>query len=259
MKSTLRDKYLRNITISEKTLTGLNSKLIDIIDITNQQETDTNKKIFLTYIIRFDEKGRSLFSFQEALKCYKDAKRIERFIFAIDCVQSYHNKMFGKSIAIHFDAFDQNNCKIVIQGDDSNWVDNTYSALMDVLEKTKNYNFIIRNSITPFLVQVGGVIVGILLSIRGAQWLEPRLKIQYALPFAFVIVFLLFSNFWTYLYTALLRCVDRLWPNATFKEKQNNLMIVFQWAMNIILGAIFLAGITSVGSFILNACGALFK
>ena len=43
------------------------------------------------------------------------------------------------------------------------------------------------------MIQIGGVFLGVLLSIRAGQWLEPKLKIQYALPFAFVIAFLLFS------------------------------------------------------------------
>lgn len=259
MKTTLRDNYLKNIKISKKDLQAINSKLNSIIVDANRKESNENKKMFFTYVIRFDEKGRSLFNFQEALKYYEDAKRIERFNFNIDCLQSYRNKMFGKSISIHFDNLNANNCRMVVQGDDSDWVDNTYSSLMDILLKAKNYNIIIRNPVTPFLVQVGGVVVGVLLSIKGAQWLEPKLNIQYSLPFAFVIIFLLFSNVWAYLYDVLLRCIDRLWPNVTFKEKQNNFIRVFHWAMNIVLGFVFLVGVKNVALFILNAVGSLFK
>jgi hypothetical protein len=259
MKTTLRDEYFRNITVSEKMLVELNGKLFEIIDKNNASETDANRKLWLTYIIRFDKKGKSVLTYSEAISCYKDARILERFIFAIDCVQSYRDKMFGKSINIGFDVRDVNNCRLVVQGDDSSWVDSTYSALIDIIKKYKNFNFIVRNPFMPFSVQIGGVIVGVLLSIKGAQWLEPKLKIQYALPFAFIIVFLLFSNIWTYLYNALLRCVDKVWPNIIFKEKQNNFTVVVYWAMNTLLSAIFLIGVTSVGLFIFNTCGSLFK
>ncbi|OQX87530.1 MAG: hypothetical protein B6D55_02940 [Candidatus Omnitrophica bacterium 4484_70.2] len=259
MKTTLRDEYLKNITVSENMLLELNNKIVEIINKINKTETDDQRKLWLTYIIRFDKKGKSVFTYDEAISCYKNAKIIERFIFSVDCWHSFQNKMFGKSVNIGFDILDINNCRLVVQGDDGLWVDSTYSALVDIIKKSKNLNFIAQNSFTPFLVQIAGVIIGVLLSIKGAQWLEPRLKIQYALPFAFIIVFLLFSNIWTYLYPALLRCINKLWPNITFKEKQNNLTIVIRWAMNILLGAIFLAGVKSIGSSLLNICGSLFK
>ena len=167
--------------------------------------------------------------------------------------------MLGKSIAINFDMLDQNNCKVIVQGDDDNWVDSSYSSLIGILGKLKNYHVVVRNSITPFIVQVGGVILGVLLSIKGAQWLEPKLDIEYALPFSFVIVFLLFSNVWTYFYNILLRFLGHLWPNVSCKEKQSNMKTIFQWGMNIVLATIFLAGITAIGLFILNTCSSLFK
>ena len=130
---------------------------------------------------------------------------------------------------------------------------------MDIIKKYKNFNIIFRSFATPFLVQMAGVFLGVLLSIKGAQWLEPRLKIQYALPFAFVIVFLLFSNIWAYLYAVLLRGIDKIWPNVIFKEKQNIFMIIYKWMINIILGFIFLAGVKSIFSFLMGAWKSVFR
>lgn len=259
MKSTLRDESLRNLTVSESRLREINNKLWSIIDEENNKQSEDNKKLWISYIIRFDKKGRSLLNFEEAIACYKNARNIERFIFSVVCLQSFRDRLFGKSIDINFDKLDINNCRLAVQGDDASWVDSTYSSTMDIIKKCKNLNIIFRSFATPFLVQIAGVFFGILLSIRGAQWLEPRLKIQYALPFAFVIVFLLFSNIWTYLYAVLLRGIDRIWSNIVFKEKQNIFMIVRNWMINIILGFIFLAGVKSVFSFLATSWNGIFQ
>lgn len=259
MKTTLRDSFLKNIDISEGALEKINDKLIEIINAANEKETQDNKKMFPTYILRFDGKGSSFFAFDEALDKYKNANKFERFVFAVDCLQSFQNKMFGKSIAVHLDGYDQNNCKLIVQGDEPGWVDNAFTSLEDVIKKFKNYNFIVRNQMSSFMIQVAGVVIGVLLSIRGAQFLAPKLNIQYALPFAFIIVFLIFSNSWTYLYSILLRCLGRLWPNVTFKEKQSNFRIIVRWCLNVILGFVFLAGVKTIGVWLFNICISLFK
>jgi len=76
MKSTLRDESLRNLTISEAALKEIDNKLRTIINEENNKQSEENKKLWLTYIIRFDKKGRSLLSFEEAINCYKNARNI---------------------------------------------------------------------------------------------------------------------------------------------------------------------------------------
>jgi len=44
--------------------------------------------------------------------------------------------------------------------------------------------------------------------------------IENALAFTFVIALLLFSNVWAILYESLLRLVNNLWPNISFKERK---------------------------------------
>ena len=259
MISTLRDENLRNITVSEIALKEIDDKLRVTVLEANNATSDENKKLWISYIIRFDKKGRSFLNFENAMECYKTARNIERFIFTVECYQSFQNRLFGKSVDIRFDGYDINYCRLAVQGDDTNWVDNLYPSLIDIIKKYKNYHFIIRTSTTPFLVQIVGVLLGILLSIKGAHWLSPRLKTEYAIPFSFVIVFLLFSNIWTYLYAALLRGIDKVWPNIIFKEKQNILLIILKWMMNIMLGFIFLAGVKSLFSFFVNVWNSIFQ
>jgi hypothetical protein len=258
MKSTLRDENLRNLSISEKMLNEINFLLLNIINTENNLQTDQNGKLWINYIIRYDKKGRSLLEFKEATDCYKNARKIERFLFSVQCLQSYRDKMFGKSIEIRFDAIDTNNSRLIVQGDDNAWVESTYASLAEIIKKYKNFNGIIRSFATPFLIQILGVFIGVLLSIKGAQLLAPKLQIEYPFPFAFLFVFLLFSNIWTYLYAGIIQGINFLWPNIIFKEKTRAFMVI-KWIINVILSAIFLAGVKSVFSFMYSVLSGILK
>ena len=78
----LRDVYVKNVTFDEDALevmsdfflersAGINSQLLD-------NGKDDKRQVFLTYIIRFDNKGYRLFQIDDVIKYYRQAKVVER-------------------------------------------------------------------------------------------------------------------------------------------------------------------------------------
>ncbi len=227
MSQYLRDQFLKNLSLSEEALTKINNEILELAEQVNRNldanSTDENvrKKILISsYVIRFDNKGFRLFSFDTVIKHFRDARRVERFIFILESVESIRsNKIFGKSLELWFDARETTNCKLIVQDDDVNWVGAVFCKLNERLDKYKNYNFVIQNRWVPFAVQLLGVMTGFIFSLWIAIKISPKLAIDNSLAFSFVIAFLLFSNIWTLLYEGILRCLKYFWPNISFKEQ----------------------------------------
>jgi len=225
MSQFLRDEYLRNLTVNEDALRKINDDIEEITQQENQslgkqfQGQDlTNRLLIRSYIIRFDGKGFRLFDFEKAIKYFQDAKKVERFIFVVDSISSI-NRIQGKSIELRLDALDINKCTIVVQDDNSTWVDATFCKIRERLSRYKNNNHLVRNRIIPFLIQLFGVMVGFILSLWIAIKISPKLAIDNSLAFSFVIAFLLFSNIWTVIFELAIRFLHYFWPNISFKFK----------------------------------------
>lgn len=251
MSQYLRDERLRNLSFSEEALTKINEEVLEIamqinkdLDIKSNDEVVRKKIIIPSYIIRFDNKGFRLYDFGKIIKHFREAHRIERFIFSLESIESIRtSKMSGKSIELRLDANDSTNCFIVVQDDDSYWVDSVFCKLKECLSEYKNMNFLIQNRAVPFCIQLCGVIFGFLVSLWVATKIAPKLAIDNALAFAFVIIFLLFSNVWTWLYEGILRCFNYFWPNIQFKERGG-----IHWLVKAIISSAFVGGFF----FILN-------
>lgn len=225
MSSFLRDESLQNLAISEDALRKINEDILDVVVRVNDQlkekyEGDELKRRFLfrSYIIRFDGKGFRLFEFEKAIRYFQDAHKVERFLFVVESIESL-SRTQGKSVELRFDALDLNNCTLVVQDDDGNWVDSVFCKLKERLTRYKNANRIVRNRWVPFLIQLIGVIVGFLLSLWVAIKFSPLLSIDNAAAFCFIIAFLLFSNIWTVVFDSIIKLLDYFWPNISFKAK----------------------------------------
>jgi hypothetical protein len=178
------------------------------------------KLLVPTYIIRFDNKGFRLHDFESVMKYFQEAHKIERIIFMLASVESIQaNNIIGKSIELKFDANDINNCQLVVQDDDENWVDATYCKLKEVLDKCGNYHYLVRNRWVSLAVQILGVISGFFVSLWTAVKLSPKLSIENSLALTFIIALLLFSNIWAIIFEGAMRARDYLWPNIAFKDR----------------------------------------
>lgn len=239
MSQYLRDESLRNIDLDEESIRKINESILEIAKQTNAtiQKDQTDKLLICSYVIRFDNKGFRLYDLETIMKYFQDARYIERFIFLLESAESIRTyRLSGNSVELKFDGKDINNCSLVVQSDDNNWVDATFWKLKERLSRYKNKNFIIRNKWTPIFIQLLGVTVGFLVSLWVAVKLSPRLQIENSLAFAFVITFLLFSNIWTFLYAGIGRIIDYFWPNISFKKIKG-----IHWLLRALLSTMFVS------------------
>jgi ABC-type sugar transport system permease subunit len=236
MSQFLRDEVLKNLSITEDVLRRINEDFLEIVAQADKNNQEKNLK--LSYVIRFDNKGFRLFDFNSVMKYFQEAHRVERFIFMLESKESIASyKMQGKSIELNFYSKEPNNCSLVVQDDNSDWVDAVFWKIKERLNQYKNSNFIVRNRLVPFIVQLIGVVTGFIVSLLIAIKLSPKLAIENALAFSFVIAFLIFSNCWVFIYDAILKTLNYFWPNISFKEGKS-----IHWLAKALISTAFVGG-----------------
>jgi len=166
MAQFLRDAHLSNIKVTEDTISQLTEIFANraeiLFDAASTQGND-DKKPLLTFIIRFDGKGYRLFSLEDLIRHFRRAKVIERVIIIIETLESLRsNRSIGEHLEVLFDKLDGNNCYLSVTSDDSDWVDSSYSAVQELLEKYKTKNGWARSGWTTLMIQLLAVIVVLL-------------------------------------------------------------------------------------------------
>lgn len=224
MAKYLRDEFLKNITITEQTLTLIDEFLSEREETTNTElEADcaeANKKLLMTYIIRFDNRGYKLNDFSEVEKYYSQASNVERIIFLLDSAESERtNKMYGSSFEVRLDSNDTNNTYIQVASDDGDAVNSIFCGLKEILNKCHNKNGYVRNTWSNLLVQLFGVAVNFVISLIAAVEISPHIKIDNAFIIVFLFVFLIFSNAWGFINQQILRFLNYSFPNVRFSRK----------------------------------------
>jgi hypothetical protein len=246
----LRDVYIINVTFDEDSLevmsaffsertAGINSQLPD-------NGKDDKRQVFLTYIIRFDNKGYRLFEIGDVLKHYRQAKVVERIIFTIESGDSIStNRILGTHMELRLDARDNNNCFLGVSSEDSDWVDSAFHGAMDIIGKNTNKNGLIRNNWTQFLVQIVGVVAGFIISLWAGIKIAPHLAFENAFVVSFLFAFLVYSNIWTYLSQRIMSVINYCFPNLRFHRRGKDKV---HWILQALIG-----GLTVVLSiFVLN-------
>lgn len=251
MSKFLRDEFLTNITISEQLLIEIKKEIVKIAEKENKNKVNEmkEKNLFITYTIRFDNQGFRMYGFEEAIEYYKKACIVERFLFNLNSGKSLStNGLFGKSISLWFDSKEPINCQLVVQDDDKDWTDSIFIKIKEILKKYKNKNHVFRNKWIPFILQLLGIMVVFLTSYWVSVQIAPKLTIENALAFIFLISLILFSNVWSFVFNFIIKYIYDLYPNLSFKEKERfngikrffNLvcvsllvLIIFQLAINI--------------------------
>ena len=239
MSNFLRDQLIENLTIHEDSLRDISSVFLtrgatDKANI-NEQDKDGNYLAFLTYIIRFDSKGYRVFSLDELLEYFNKAKNVERILFTLEDTESLRtNRVTGTFLELRLDAKDQNSCFLTSTSDDKDWVDSSISAVNESLLKYKNKNGWFRTNWTQFAVQIFGVLVGFILSIWGAINVSPKLSVENSFLIIFILLFLIFSNIWTFVYQKILIYIGLVFPNIKFVRENK---YALHWLQQVFIGS----------------------
>jgi len=109
MGNFLRDEYIRNVTFDEDALQIISEYFIERASHLNRghQTSEEKDHAFVTYIIRFDNKGYRFTSFGDVRKFYVQAKEVERVILSLKSIESLRsNRLFGTYMELRLDARD---------------------------------------------------------------------------------------------------------------------------------------------------------
>ncbi len=239
----LRDEAIKTVTVSEDTLRGISDEFLMRAQKINSSLSDEQKAQgqlqFVSYVIRFDNKGYRFYTIDELLKFYKSASKVERVVICMESQQSRNTgREFGCHSELRFDSKDYNNCWLSVSSEDQDWVESTYSAYRDVIATIENKNGLVRTSWTTLVVQIGGVIFGFLASLVVAEKVSPHLTVESPFVVSFLFVLLIFSNLWMYLNQLVLKTIDLTFPNVKFQRKNN---YVLHWALQAVVGGIIAA------------------
>lgn len=258
-----RDEQLSNLTIDENIL----KQLYDVFQARHSlmpeqiRHTDTTPENFLFSIIRFDNKGHRVFTLPELLNYFRRAKYVERVILTLESGDSISsNRKIGSYMEIRFDEKSPNTCFLAVTSDNSDWVDSSFSAVMEVLIKCKNMNHWAQTIWTQLTIQIAGVFAGFLLSLWAAVTISPHLTIENAFIISFLFALLIFSNLWTYINQRLLSLVQTVFPNIKFyRQEKDSMHWLLQAIVVAIIGAVVLFLLNLVLTYVGRVAGAFIK
>jgi len=243
----LRDGYLKNITITEKTLTLIDEYLSELENAHNEtlRELDPDapetidKTLVMTYVIRFDNRGYQLNDFSEVKRHFVQAINVERVIFQLDSgLSARTNATRGDLCKVHLDSRTPNNCFISVTSELSHVVDSVFHGLNDIIDKCRNRHGFARNTWFQLALQIFGVIVGFGASLIAGVEIAPHLNIDNSIVISFLFAFLVFSNLWGFIYAQFLRLFDHLFPSIHFLRKEKDR---FHWLAQTVIGGLIVA------------------
>lgn len=216
----LRDQHIQNVSIDADALIQINDVFTERFTQLQSELREVppqSAKAFFTYIIRFDGKGYRVFSLEELMRYFNQAKEVERLIFTIESGDALSsNRNIGAYLELCLDAKEPARCMLVASSDDKDWAEASFAAVHEILVKCRTRNGIAKSPWANFCIQIFGVVIGFIVSLWFSFKVAPNLKIENAFIIAFLFIFLIFSNIWGYLIQAIWGLVTKLFPNIQF-------------------------------------------
>lgn len=246
----LRDQYIKNVSIDIDALSQLSSifaeRLLQLQSI-EASGTQQNPTSFLTYIIRFDNKGYRVFSLEELIRYFNLANEVERILFTVESSAALtSNRSSGSYLELCFDCREPSRCTLIASSDSKDWVEASFANVQSALTKFKTKNWIVRGPWTNLIIQMVGVVFGFLASLWLAFKVAPSAKIENSFVISFIFIFLLFSNIWGYANQAILQLIFKIFPNVDFIRPSKARL---HWILQAIIGsAAFAAVVYSIGA-----------
>ena len=252
----LRDVQLSDIKITEGVILELADAFTDRSRaLIHSAHENKDKDAIIFFTLRFDGKGYRLFSLDQLLSHFRNAKDIERVIITMETGESISSdRRVGEHLEIRFDKLEEN-CWLSVTSDDSSWVDASFALIQEVINKHRTKTGWMRSGVISLIIQLLGVIAGFTLSLWAALKISPYLSIQYPFVITFIFAFLLFSNIWGYINTAILARVHLIFPSIQFYRPYKDRLIWFKQAsiffiISSIVVLLFRIIYTNIGNFI---------
>lgn len=216
----LRDLFVKNRAFTEASLDGLYTALEDAKRCLAQSlisADESSEKVHLSIVIRFDNHGYRVFSIAELKRYFNNAHDIERVSFEIETTTSLRtSRNWGAHCVLQLDSRDPNRCILQVAADDKSWVEQTFAEVSALIDKRKTVSRFVRTPVTQLVIQVSGVVLGVLACLWVARRVAPALAIESPFLIAFLVALLIFSNIWGYLYRWIGATIDKAFPNVMF-------------------------------------------
>ncbi|HDL0331581.1 TPA: hypothetical protein PWK97_002872 [Legionella pneumophila] len=251
----LRDQQITNVSIGESEIEQITTLFIRQVNTLNgliPKGDDGAKTPIFYFTIRFDGKGYRVFSQEELLAHFKQAKEVERIIFTLETGESIRTvRNIGVVIELKLDQNNPGNCSLVVTSDDQEMVNTVFFSFQEVLMNCKNKYGFVRTAWMELFVQIVGIAFGFIFSLWAAVKIAPRISIENSFVICFFFIFLLFSNTWSYLSKLIHGFLNYIFPNVYFYRPDKHRMT---WLMQIIVTAI----IGAISLWILGALSSYF-
>lgn len=224
MGDSRRDKNLYKLTISEDTLT----KIDHILEEVEKRLLNQNAKdyCFLSFLIRYDDKGYRVFSFVELITHFKEAEVIERISLRLDVNPSMPSGMSKQEIIdIHLSSLPEQNSYFAVEGSDLHWVNSTFTMIDDVFAKYKSRYSWIGGNLVRLGIQIIGVVIIFIICLIASKHFSQFINIENPIIFTFLFFFLILSNTWTYISPIILNLVFKIFPNIHFRRNEKDSLL----------------------------------
>ncbi|MCK2167866.1 hypothetical protein [Thalassospira xiamenensis] len=226
MAISIRDRQILNTTIDSELL----ERLIKIRAGRAQQARELltiEESLYLDNVIRYEGTGITGLENQELLEHFKNANEIERIVLTADCPTSINtNRNFGFAIEIRFDAIRPDNNWLRVSGPDHDWVERTYNELDRAIKQNANFHGFAKSTWCALTIQL----LAVATIFYGSFWLSEKIsrfvEIDNGKVILFIFLLLIFSNIWTPISQSINNSLNKLFPNALFRNRINNIKII---------------------------------
>lgn len=216
----LRDQHIENVSTDAEALTQISNvfaERLTQLQAIGAEGLAQAPTAFFTYIIRFDNKGYRVFSLEELMRYFTQAKEVERVIFTIESSEAMSsNRNIGAYLELCLDSKESARCVLISSSDRKDWAEASFAAIHEVLAKCKTRNGLVRNPWTSLFIQTFGVVLVFIVSLWLAFKVAPNVKVENSFVISFLFILLVFSNIWGYLNQTILRQISKLFPNIEF-------------------------------------------
>lgn len=216
----LRDQHIENVSIDAEALTQISDVFMERFNqvlLILPEGSPQAPAAFITYVIRFDNKGYRVFSLVDLMQYFNLANEVERVIFTVESRESMSsNRNVGAYLELCLNAKEPTRCVLAASSDHKDWTEASFAAVHAVLAKCKTKNGIARNPWTSLLIQILGVILCFIVSLWLASEVASNVNVENSFIISFLFILLVFSNIWGYLNQIILSQITKLFPNIEF-------------------------------------------
>ncbi|MBC8467839.1 MAG: hypothetical protein H8D56_00090 [Planctomycetes bacterium] len=245
----LVDMVTKNYAINYRVITkDVLDKITRLFSKLKKEATDELPQdlIEILYVIRVANETYSGPSYDEFISQFDKNKKAD-FLQIIFQSLDPERKAPNRRISLTIDRKDNNNLEIL--GVKETWVKGSFDRFKGIIDNLPKRNQILYNAYFEMGVQLLAAFSLTTFSIYSAIQISSITSFEYSSVFIFVVLFVLFSNIWTYLGRGLIHLRNTYYPKVDIREPPRKpillsivsfLLLVFAtWGVNYILDLIF--------------------